>query len=184
MDAKCACVCVCVAWRGRLKEGLDFDCLCGSKSLTELADLRVDGEEWVHPQDKHTHTLSPTRTHFLWVCLSLFLSFSLSFTHTVWLNNGPVSGVPMGKAVSLIESSILHSPCLLIDSVRLFCLTKRLTFPLCMVMTVTVRVTVCVFVLARYLLSATGTCVSVCLCLLVHYIINVEFRDSWPRVCI
>lgn len=48
--------------------------------------------------------------------------------HTVWVNNGPVSGVPMGEAVTLIESSILSFSCLLIDSVRLFCLTKRQTF--------------------------------------------------------
>lgn len=48
--------------------------------------------------------------------------------HTVWVKNGRVSGVPMGEAVTLIESSILSFSCLLIDSVRLFCLTKRQTF--------------------------------------------------------
>lgn len=28
----------------------------------------------------------------------------------VWVNNGPVSGVPMGEAVTLIESGILFPP--------------------------------------------------------------------------
>lgn len=62
-------------------------CLCGTKSLTELADLRAEGEKWVHPQDKHTHTLSLTRTnrnvqthtHALFLSLSLFLFSFLSF---------------------------------------------------------------------------------------------------------
>lgn len=116
MDFVCVCGLV-----GMAEGGIRFRvCLCVSKSLTELADLGADGEKLVHPQDKHTQTLSQTRTDAS--------THTNTRTHIVWLNNGPVSGVPMGEAVSLIESSILHSPCLLIDSVRLFCLTKRLTF--------------------------------------------------------
>ena len=89
-------------------------------------NTHTDNLSDAHEAKTHTHTLLG-----LSFCFSppLSLSFTYTQTHTVWLNNGPVSGVPMGKAVSLIESSILHSPCLLIDSVRLFCLTKRLTFP-------------------------------------------------------
>lgn len=124
-------LCVCVACWAQLKVGLGFDCVSVVLNpLTELADLRADGEKWVHPQDKHIQTLSLTctnsHTYIFSKPLSLFQTHRR--THTVWVNNGPVSGVPMGKAVTLIESSILHSPCLLIDSVRLFCSTKRLTF--------------------------------------------------------
>lgn len=142
--------CVCAAWWRRLKEGLGFWlCLCWSKSLTERADLGADGEKWVHPQDKltkilssHTRTHTRTRTHTHFFSLFLFHIHKCTF----WLNNGPVSGVPMGEAVSLIESSILRSPCLLIDSVSLFCLTKRQTFyPAWLWLSQCERLYVCVF---------------------------------------
>lgn len=169
--------CVC-GLSGTAEGGIRFWlCLCGTKSLTELADLRADGEKWVHPQDKHIQTLSLTRTNrnvqthtcIFSKSVSLSLSFPFKHTeaHTVWLNNGPVSGVPMGKAVSLIESSILHSPCLLIDSVRLFCSTKRLTFsPVRLWLSQCEWLYVCVCVIAYYLLRAAGSCVCVCGCVL------------------
>ncbi len=138
-------------------------------------------------------TLLATHTHTLTSFFSVSLSLTYTQTHTVWLNNGPVSGVPMGKAVSLIESSILHSPSLLIDSVRLFCLTKRLTFPpVWLYMTVTVRgsACMCVFVCAEYLLRATETCLCVCVrmcvprCVLnAQYVFSIKTMKTKDMLC-